>query len=339
MGPPMPFMGNMGGPMRGMGGMGRMGFAPPFMQPFARSMPPPMYPPGAEVQGILKSFEPRKQFGLITAQGIPCEVYFSTQDIVGRPSTSPQIGQPVTFVIQYRPDGTPHAKLVHLDLEDEQEQESFGRVRSYSEKKGFGFFSIEGKPDDIYFQARDVPPELRGDPRGLEGTAAFFKVHRTPDGKPQARQVRFIRSGNTIRLSNTRATKRPAPTPAMDLFRQRPGQPPRSSFGGLPDAKMRRLDGERPEDAVGSTEPVAAAAQDSAPEAPPEISRQQYGGIVSLPLDPETSFGLVTCEEFDDDITFTDNRPDLEIGTDIKFRLSTSADGTKEAVSIEPVPQ
>lgn len=62
-----------------------------------------------------------------------------------------------------------------------------GTVKSYSSVKGFGFLLHPDIPQDIWFARESLQPNLRTS--DLAGNNMMFELHRTPDGKPQARRL------------------------------------------------------------------------------------------------------------------------------------------------------
>merc|ERR1719277_2568234 len=72
---------------------------------------------------------------------------------------------------------------------DGTEQVVSGEVKSFNDMKGFGFLTSPMVDGDVYFQKRDVPAHLQGMP--LAGMKVDFALHATPDGKYQARKLKF----------------------------------------------------------------------------------------------------------------------------------------------------
>lgn len=160
--------------------------AQPMMAPMQQSMAPSMghaIPDGTSMVGTVKSFDPAKGFGFISAPNFPPDIYFKPD------SEEVTKGQQVTFTIKWSPQGKPQAREVTAPM---GEGDSYvGSVRRYNPNKGFGFLSVEGKPQDVYFKGEQLPPDLQ-EGGGIEGTKIRFTVHLAPDGKPQAQDMAVV---------------------------------------------------------------------------------------------------------------------------------------------------
>eukprot|EP00931_Biecheleriopsis_adriatica_P030400 TRINITY_DN1791_c0_g1_i3.p1 TRINITY_DN1791_c0_g1~~TRINITY_DN1791_c0_g1_i3.p1 ORF type:complete len:497 (-),score=138.86 TRINITY_DN1791_c0_g1_i3:256-1746(-) len=194
--------------------------APPVMAPAQMSMAPVMgnaIPDGTSMVGTVKSFDPAKGFGFISAPNFPPDIYFKPDlEEVTK-------GQQVTFLIKWSPQGKPQAREVSIPM---QEGDSYvGSVKRFNPNKGFGFLSVEGKPQDVYFKGELLPPDLQENLSGLEtGTQIRFTVHLAPDGKPQAQEMVTVGGPpqgvkrpmmNAAGVSaNNGAAKRMRPTPS-----------------------------------------------------------------------------------------------------------------------------
>merc|ERR1740123_1589737 len=64
-----------------------------------------------------------------------------------------------------------------------------GMVKSYN-RKGFGFIMCQTMDQDIYFSRESLHPQLQTS--DLAGESVTFEVHRFPDGKLQARNLRPV---------------------------------------------------------------------------------------------------------------------------------------------------
>jgi len=62
-------------------------------------------------------------------------------------------------------------------------------VKSYN-RKGFGFIMCQSMDQDIYFSKDSVHPQLQTS--DIAGESVTFEVHRFPDGKLQARNIRPV---------------------------------------------------------------------------------------------------------------------------------------------------
>jgi len=64
--------------------------------------------------------------------------------------------------------------------------ELMGKVKSYSESKGYGFINVSGEAVDLYFQTRDLTPDTRhqlSQGISLSGAVVCFWLQALPDGK------------------------------------------------------------------------------------------------------------------------------------------------------------
>lgn len=62
-----------------------------------------------------------------------------------------------------------------------------GAIKSFSDKKGFGFITSHGMSEDIFFMRSDLPPEVQA---GVEaGMGVSFELMTTPQGKLRAQTI------------------------------------------------------------------------------------------------------------------------------------------------------
>lgn len=73
-----------------------------------------------------------------------------------------------------------------------------GMVKSYN-RKGFGFIMCQGLDSDVYFARESLAPALQTS--DLAGEYVTFDVHRFPDGKLQARNLRPVGTGGASRTA------------------------------------------------------------------------------------------------------------------------------------------
>jgi len=84
-----------------------------------------------------------------------------------------------------------------------------GMVKSYN-MRGFGFIMCQGIDQDIYFSRDSMHPHLfEIHPRAsdLAGEAVNFEIHRFPDGKLQARNLRAVGDPTTFRSESSSSSK------------------------------------------------------------------------------------------------------------------------------------
>ncbi|CAJ1421173.1 unnamed protein product [Effrenium voratum] len=170
--------------------------------------------------GTVNNFDAAKGFGFICAPNFPADVYFKGESEVCMP------GQEVVFILQYTQDGKPQAREVSPPM---QAGELFsGIVRRYNAKNGYGFLHVEGRPQDVYFQRKDLPPDIQEQP--LEGAQFQFTV-ATVGGKVQAQDLEWLAMPPAKRpgeMAPEPPAKRPRPTMSQGgtIRVQRPASAP-----------------------------------------------------------------------------------------------------------------
>ncbi|CAE7644367.1 PPR4, partial [Symbiodinium sp. CCMP2456] len=97
-------------------------------------------PEGTSMVGSVKTFDPAKGYGFISAPNFPVDIYF-------KPELEPvAVGQQVTFTIHWTPQGKPQAREVTSPMQAGEFLS--GTVRRYNPNKGFGFLAVEGRSQD-----------------------------------------------------------------------------------------------------------------------------------------------------------------------------------------------
>mmetsp|Transcript_19763 Transcript_19763/g.46078 ORF Transcript_19763/g.46078 Transcript_19763/m.46078 type:complete len:530 (+) Transcript_19763:99-1688(+) len=169
------------------------GNAPPAASPLGHTIPE-----GTSMVGAVKTFDPAKGYGFIEAPNFPVDIYFKPDAEMVLP------GQPVTFTVHFTREGKPQAREVTSPM---QAGEVYtGTVRRYSPKTGYGFLSVDGRSQDVYFQKKDLPMQLQ-ESGALDGAQFNFSVVMSAMNKPQAQDMECV-------AMPTQGMKRPAPTQA-----------------------------------------------------------------------------------------------------------------------------
>ncbi|CAE7289401.1 ACL5 [Symbiodinium natans] len=133
--------------------------------------------------GSVKTFDPAKGYGFISAPNFPVDIYF-------KPELEPvAVGQQVTFTIHWTPQGKPQAREVTSPMQ--AGEMLYGTVRRYNPNKGFGFLAVEGRSQDVYFQKKDLPAEHQ-ESSGLDGAQFQFSVTISSANKPQAQDMELL---------------------------------------------------------------------------------------------------------------------------------------------------
>lgn len=162
-------------------GFPRMSF-PPGM-PMQRMTPQiPGNEPGQVMHGTVVSFNGSKGFGFIKCIHTNGDVYF--RDLGG----SHPVGSQVSFHLKITPDGKLQGVNVAANLD--QGESYAGIVSSYSTKNGYGFVTVPGYPEDVYFKKELVPATLQE--CELRGKYAYVTVQLTRDGKAQASLIQLM---------------------------------------------------------------------------------------------------------------------------------------------------
>lgn len=172
----------------------------PVAVPVPVQLPSPMFPPGrsfvvdsrtagfpsdgSQHAGVVKSLKPDKGFGFIEAPGFSQDVYFKLE---GAGHLAP--GKQVYFQLSWTSDGKPQARNIVAALVTGEV--AVGTIKKVLTGKGFGFLSVTGHEQDVYFPVSELPAELQG-VEDIEGASISFVVRMTKDMKPQAQGLQLI---------------------------------------------------------------------------------------------------------------------------------------------------
>jgi len=196
---PMMLMGNgMTSPMMQMGkGMGKVPSNHMVQQPVQGTS-----------SGVVKSVNIQKDFGFIQSPQLPgADIYF-------KPVNGMSEGSPVSFALQYTPDGKARAAnvqagrgskraapsgMVQVPMQKQARTTPGGAsvsctVISYNNTKGWGFLQGMGVVGDIYFMRKHLSPATQSQLQAgasLEGSSGTCEVAYLPDGRPQAVSVQL----------------------------------------------------------------------------------------------------------------------------------------------------
>lgn len=147
---------------------------------------------GSKLTGRMKSFSHKSGYGFIhEVTGVQGDVYVPKDQLPIEWQFSDQRidGQEVMFDPHHMNDGKVHAKnVVALNVQPGGQAVS-GTVKSYNPIKGFGFFSVEGFGEDVFFNKDRIPPELAA--YKLDGSTAIFCLQQKKDGKYEAFNVQI----------------------------------------------------------------------------------------------------------------------------------------------------
>lgn len=143
--------------------------------------------PISALQGTVKSWNGMKGFGFIEGSALETDVMFSHNEL---PEECRNVhwkfltGRAVDFKAQQGPDGRYKATMVSLPFADGLPVA--GRIKSYSEKHGYGFIVSSQMNQDIRFDRKviDVPATT-----ALQGQLVIVDIAVRPDGKYNAAKV------------------------------------------------------------------------------------------------------------------------------------------------------
>lgn len=93
-----------------------------------------------------------------------------------------------------------------------------GMVKSYN-RKGFGFILCQAIEQDIYFSRESIHPNLQTS--DLAGEQIQFEIHRFPDGKLQARNLRALGDVSDFKGSSVSANREYGAGARAHLFANR----------------------------------------------------------------------------------------------------------------------
>lgn len=136
---------------------------------------------GTPMMGDVKRLDEAKGFGFITVAGFPRDIYFKLEETV-------QVGQGVSFTLMWTRDGKPQAR--DIAIAPQEGETLVGTLKSYNEKKGYGFITAENSPQDIYFKTENMNEVMQAlDVQDLPGCQVRFVLHIRPDGKPTCQDM------------------------------------------------------------------------------------------------------------------------------------------------------
>jgi len=144
-------------------------------------------------QGVVKSWNGMKGYGFIACDEYAGDIMFSRNEL---PDDAREVqgkfleGKLVYFEAVEGPDG--RAKAASVQLLALEGQGITGKIKSFSEKNGYGFISSSALEQDVRFQASDLSSMPPGG--NLMGQLVTFTTHPRPDGKLLARQLMFQQS-------------------------------------------------------------------------------------------------------------------------------------------------
>eukprot|EP00929_Paragymnodinium_shiwhaense_P115073 TRINITY_DN83689_c0_g1_i1.p1 TRINITY_DN83689_c0_g1~~TRINITY_DN83689_c0_g1_i1.p1 ORF type:complete len:272 (-),score=77.15 TRINITY_DN83689_c0_g1_i1:126-941(-) len=148
--------------------------------------------PAVRYVGKVKSFAPGKGYGFIECAKLSeehdCDVFLHERELHGVRSAAEVQGDVVTFAVEMNKDGRPQARDV--------ERRFLGRVKSYSQAKGYGFIACDdfaegdGLMGDVFLHRNQA------EQAGIHvGEGVTFTMRYSDKGQPQARNVEPLLQG------------------------------------------------------------------------------------------------------------------------------------------------
>eukprot|EP00450_Noctiluca_scintillans_P011766 CAMPEP_0194491374 /NCGR_PEP_ID=MMETSP0253-20130528/10279_1 /TAXON_ID=2966 /ORGANISM="Noctiluca scintillans" /LENGTH=412 /DNA_ID=CAMNT_0039332101 /DNA_START=139 /DNA_END=1377 /DNA_ORIENTATION=- len=139
----------------------------------------------AVTEGYVKFYLRDRGHGFIVCEyeGLEGDVWFSQDDVPERHHSRLTAGVPVRFWLE-RQEARARARDVEIILEPAMD----GRVKSYSDQKGYGFVSCPSLEQDVWFASACVQNARPNHPLG-PGMFVRVEMFRTEDGKVRAYSV------------------------------------------------------------------------------------------------------------------------------------------------------
>lgn len=166
---------------------------------------------GEPLIGTVKSYSEKNGYGFITSPSLSVDARFQRSDLPPNMDRDNFTGRSVAFQVHATEDGK--LRVSHVDFGDvtgiakyntshscglnfqEFGNPSMGVVKSYSDKNGYGFISVVGCSEDIYFSRANLPPEIQHQQEQgnfIVGSPVRFVTDTRPDGRLQALGLSFL---------------------------------------------------------------------------------------------------------------------------------------------------
>jgi len=166
---------------------------------------------GEPLIGTVKSYSEKNGYGFITSASLSVDARFQRSDLPPNMDRDDFTGRSVAFQVHATEDGK--LRVSHMDFGDvtgitnhntshrcglsfhEFGNPSMGVVKSYSDKNGYGFISVAGCSEDIYFGRANLPQEIQHHQEHgnfIVGCPVRFVTDIRPDGRLQALGLSFL---------------------------------------------------------------------------------------------------------------------------------------------------
>ncbi|CAE8627856.1 unnamed protein product [Polarella glacialis] len=154
------------------------------------------------LSGTVKSWNGAKGFGFITGSSLPGDILFGRTEL---PEDIREVqgkfleGRPIVFDAAQGPDGRYKATAVAVPLMEGKELA--GKIKTFSEKHGYGFITSSSLTEDVRFHTTDLPQGVTPGAH-LREELVTFEVQALPDGKLRTTSLRFQSKKIAMRLGS-----------------------------------------------------------------------------------------------------------------------------------------
>mmetsp|Transcript_19312 Transcript_19312/g.56139 ORF Transcript_19312/g.56139 Transcript_19312/m.56139 type:complete len:388 (-) Transcript_19312:51-1214(-) len=267
--------------------------------------------------GVVKTWNGAKGYGFISSEGYSGDIFFSRNEL---PPDAREVQgtflqrRAATFELAETNDGKLKATSVRILAVEGLP--IFGKVKSFSDKNGYGFLSSSSLTEDVRFMRQDCPPDIV--PANLVGELMLFVVLATPQGRLQARDLKF-QSGATRAKGAGKGGALPGPAGALAPVLQAALNQLQTNPGAV------------------TVESVVSQLQRAASGGPAPSTDLMTGRVKSF--SEKNGYGFITVPGQPGDIKFgMDDVADataIEAGAMVRFTTVISPDGRLQAKGVE----
>jgi len=156
---------------------------------------------GGSTTGVVASWNGNKGYGFISSNQLQGDAMFLRCQL---PRDSKEVrgsfleGKSVTFDAVAEDSGKSKATNIKINYTGAAGESIAGEVKSYNDRKGFGFIASSSLSGEYFFHKQDMDPLAQG--VQLTGELVIFTVAATSDGKQRADSVKFQSSKIASRL-------------------------------------------------------------------------------------------------------------------------------------------
>eukprot|EP00440_Ansanella_granifera_P071095 gb/GFBE01077159.1/.p1 GENE.gb/GFBE01077159.1/~~gb/GFBE01077159.1/.p1 ORF type:complete len:437 (+),score=101.50 gb/GFBE01077159.1/:1-1311(+) len=298
-----------------------------------------------ELTGVVKTYNGVKGYGFITGSSLPQGDVMFGRDALPLDAKEVQghflEGREVIFDAKETADGRWRAISVHIPFVEGQRVA--GKIKSFSERNGYGFIGSSSLENDVHFKASVLPPLMPGTP--LKDEFVQFEVQMMPDGKLTATKVTF--QSKKIAMEKMMGGAMMGMMGGMDMMNmmgammQPMMQPTKPAAASVPPRKP------APVAAASARPPPRAQAMPMAPARPapssaPTVGRDEATGTVKS-YSEKNGYGFINIPGMPVDIKFgvhdlpwTQGVMSVAPGSQVSFICSQDASGRFLATNVKP---